>query len=218
MFISKLFMTLGHIAMYEALEILKIDITSNEGKAVAYRILERMNKKNKERTDKDSLIRNVEGIPGESAAVTLCLKDKLRFKNNEYKLYSNQYIPLIKSVDLHERLELQGYLDSQNSGGAIAHINVDSKISKSQMKDIILYAAKCGVIYFAVNMVFSRCKTCNALYIGKLDKSPCHNAEVLKFIRVVGFLTQVSNWNKVRRDYEFDRRQLYGSINFDNIG
>lgn len=215
MHLSKQFMTLGHIGLYEALEVLKIDITSEEGKSASYKILERMNKKNKERSDRDNMIRNVEGIPGESAAVTLCKKDKLRFKNNEYRLYSNQYIPLIKPVDMHERLKIQGHLDSQNSGGAICHINVDNQISKEQMKEIILYAAKCGVIYFAVNMVFSRCKTCNTLFIGKLEKSPCHNAETSKYIRVVGFLTEVSNWNKTRRDYEFDKRQLYGSNDFN---
>lgn len=215
MHLSKMFMTLGHIGLYEALQILKIDITSEEGRAASYRILERMNKKNKERSDKDNMIRNVEGIPGESAAVTLCNKDKLRYKNNEYQLYSNQYIPLIKPVDMHERLKIQGHLDSQNSGGAICHINVDNQISKEQMKEIILYAAKCGVIYFAINMVFSRCKTCNALFIGKLEKSPCHNTETSKYIRVVGFLTEVSNWNKTRRDYEFDKRQLYGNMDFN---
>jgi ribonucleoside-triphosphate reductase len=207
--LNKQFMTLGHIGMYEALEITGKNILEESGEHFAHKILEQLNILNKEKTKSDKLIRNVEGIPGEGAAVSLCKKMQLRFKENKkYRIFANQYIPLTTDVDVHDRLRIQGAMDDQNSGGAICHLNMIEPLTPNQMKVLITAAAKMGVIYFAINMLFCRCTTCGKLHIGKMDKSPCHNAPVEKFMRVVGFLTKVSDWVPDRR-LEFENRQMY---------
>ena len=76
-----------------------------------------------------------------------------------------------------KRIRAQGIFDSKCGGGAICHINVSDSLEKEQMKKIILNAAKQGCIYFAINMAQCRCKSCGKLFIGKFEKSPCHNAD-----------------------------------------
>jgi ribonucleoside-triphosphate reductase (formate) len=170
-----------------------------------------MNRMNDNRTKKDGFIRNVEQVPGESAASNFARKDKILFNEvNGYDLYSNQYIPLIKEADIIKRIQAQGIFDSgdSTSGGSILHINFDSQISKNQMSDIIKYAASQGVIYWAANYGISVCKNCGKSFIGKFERSPCHDAETEKWIRIVGFMVPVSSFSTDRKN-EYEQRQFY---------
>ncbi len=213
MHLSRQFSTIGFIALNECCEIMGMDITTKEGLLFAEMILDRLNTINETLSKKDNRIRNLEQIPGESAAVAFAKKDKILFNNHSYKIYSNQYIPLWKHVDIHERIRLQGAFDVKCSGGAICHLNTTDSLTKEQMKTLITTAAKMGCIYYAVNMAICRCNTCNKLFVGKFDKSPCHDASMTYFIRVVGFLTPVDSWIKERRE-EFTERQFYTSNSF----
>lgn len=213
MYLSRQFSTIGFIALNECCEIMNMDITTKEGQSFAASILDRLNTINEGLSKKDGRIRNLEQIPGESAAVSFAKKDKILFNNHPYKIYSNQYIPLWKNVDIHERIQLQGMFDKKCSGGAICHLNVSDSLSSEQMKTLIITASKMGCIYYAVNMNLCRCKTCGKLFIGKFTKSPCHDADVTYYIRVVGFLTPVDSWIEARRD-EYKTRQFYTKENF----
>lgn len=212
--INKQYSTLGFIGLNECLELMGLDITSEEGYKKANSILMMMSQMNAARTAIDNRIRNVEQIPGESAAVDFVKKDKLLFDGDvKYKIYSNQYIPLTKDVDVLDRIKIQGRFDADEStsGGSILHVNLSEKVSANQMKDIILYAAKCGVTYWAMNYGISQCKKCGKTYVGQYDKSPCCDAHVNKFLRVVGFLTAVKDWSKDRQE-EYKSRQFYKSF------
>ena len=163
-----------------------MDIRSDEGLAEGKAIINLFNKLNADRTAKDGRIRNVEQIPGESAAVTFCLKDKLQFANtNDYDLYANQYIPLIKEALMTDRIRMQGEFDSDVSGGSILHIDIDQELTKEQIIDIIQLCAKNDVIYFALDDCLAQCNSCGKVHVGKFDKSPCHNAKMKYFMRVV---------------------------------
>jgi ribonucleoside-triphosphate reductase len=187
-----------------------MDIRSDEGLAEGKAIINLFNKLNADRTAKDGRIRNVEQIPGESAAVTFALKDKLQFANtNDYDLYANQYIPLIKEALMTDRIRMQGEFDADVSGGSILHIDIDQELTKEQIINVIQLCAKNNVIYFALDDCLAQCTSCGKVYVGKIDKSPCHNATTKKHMRVVGFRTPVSSWNKVRRTKDFPRRYLY---------
>ena len=207
--LSKQYSTLGFIGLYECLEIMGMDITTPEGLKQGKKIISLFNKLNEERTKIDGNIRNVEQIPGESAAVTFPKKDALQFANVEYDLYANQYIPLIKNAPLTERIRLQGEFDSDVSGGSILHLDVDTVMTKEQIAGLIQLAAKNNVIYFALDDCLAQCTTCGKVHIGRLDKSPCHQAPTKKYMRVVGFRTPVDSWNKVRRTKDFPNRVLY---------
>lgn len=212
--LNRQFSTVGFIGINEACELQGYDIMDEQGSKFARGILNKINKMNADRTAQDRFIRNVEQIPGESAAVMFAKKDKLLFTDQKYKMYGNQYIPLWKNVDVEERINAQGMFDSMCGGGAICHINSTDSIEPTQMKTLIVTAAKKGCIYYAVNMAQCRCKSCGKLFIGKFDKSPCHDADVIKYLRVVGFLTQVDNWIPERRD-EYKIRQFYSDKHFN---
>lgn len=211
--IDKQFSTVGFIGINEACELQGYDILDEKGTQFAKDILNKINDMNTIRSKEDGCIRNVEQIPGESAAIMFAKKDKKLFSNHKYAMYANQYIPLWKNVDIEDRITAQGIFDSQCGGGAIAHLNVAESIEPNQMKAIIKSAAKRGVIYFAININMARCNTCNKLYIGKFEKSPCHNADVTNYLRVVGFLVPVKNWASERRE-EYKIRQFYEKSNF----
>ena len=211
--LNRQFSTIGFIGINEACELQGYNILDEQGSVFARGILDKINKLNSDRTAQDGFIRNVEQIPGESASVMLAKKDKQLFSNQKYIMYGNQYIPLWKNVDVEDRINAQGMFDSMCGGGAICHINLTDSLIPEQMKTLIVSAAKKGCIYFAVNMAQCRCKSCGKLFIGKFDKSPCHDADVQRYLRVVGFLTEVDNWIPERRE-EYKIRQFYNPKTF----
>jgi anaerobic ribonucleoside-triphosphate reductase len=213
MFLQKQFSTIGFIGINEACELQKYDIMSDQGIEFATKTLNFIAKIGEQLTTQDGRIRNMEQIPGESAAVSLAQKDKVIFHNHKYDMYANQYIPLWKTVDIQDRIRISGKLDGLCSGGGICHLNSSDSLTQNQMKMLINTAAKSGCIYYAVNMAFARCNTCQKLYIGKFEKSPCHNADMTHYMRVVGFLTPVENWIPERR-VEYTKRQIYNKLDF----
>ena len=211
--LTRQFSTIGFIGINEACEIRGYDILESKGAEFAKTILNTINDLNESRTAKDGHIRNMEQIPGESAAVMFAKKDRMLFTNHNYKIYGNQYIPLWKNADVQDRINAQGMFDSMCGGGAICHINSTDSLDQDQMKVLITTAAKKGCIYYAINMAQCRCNSCGKLYIGKFEKSPCHDAAVTKYLRVVGFLTPVENWIPERRE-EYKIRQFYNKETF----
>ena len=206
--LTKQYSTIGFIGLFEALQIMGLDIRNRDGIDQGKKIIGLINKLNEERTAKDGNIRNVEQIPGESAAVTFANKDKLQFANVEYNLYANQYIPLIQDALITDRIRIQGEYDYDVSGGSILHIDIDQELTKDQIKDLIQLCAKQNVIYFALDDCLAQCKSCGKVHVGKFEKSPCHQSDMRYFMRVVGFRTPVESWNKVRRSKDFPNRQM----------
>lgn len=95
----------------------------------------------------------------ENSAIKLAAKDKVMKLQNEYELYSNQFIPLIAEADMLDRIRLQGMFDSQFSGGSILHINCDSKVEDVNcMQNMIETTAKLGTVYFAINYNLQKCE------------------------------------------------------------
>jgi len=214
MFLDKQFSTIGFIGMNESLELMGIDIIKPEGSAKCKEILDIINDMNMKKSKADGKIRNVEQIPGESAAYTFAEKDKLMFSQSaKYDLYSNQYIPLSKNVNMIDRIIIQGKFDKECGGGSILHINLDQEVTKDQMKKLIQFAANKGVIYFAINYNLIQCSNCGKVFIGNPSwtKSPCHNADIKRFLRVVGFLTEINSWAPQRKN-EYVKRQFYSTI------
>ena len=208
--LSKQYSTCGVNGFYETIKLLGYDILTEEGQALALRILDKINDTNKIYQNKYKMPHNVEQVPGENLSIKLAEKDKLMGYQNEYNLYSNQFIPLIANADLFDRIKLQGLFDSHFSGGSICHLNVETQITDvKNMEDLIRVAAKKGVVYFAINYVLSQC-TNGHMSVTNGDKClVCGEPITDKYSRVVGFLTNIKNWHKVRREEDFPNRQFY---------
>ena len=208
--LSKQYSTCGVNGFYETIKLLGYDILTEEGQALVLRILDKINDTNKIYQNKYKMPHNVEQVPGENLSIKLAEKDKLMGYQNEYNLYSNQFIPLIANADLFDRIKLQGLFDSHFSGGSICHLNVETQITDvKNMEDLIRVAAKKGVVYFAINYVLSQC-TNGHMSVTNGDKClVCGEPITDKYSRVVGFLTNIKNWHKVRREEDFPNRQFY---------
>ena len=167
----------------------------------------------KHKDDKDKYIFNVEQIPGEAMAVRLATIDKfLGYNPKGFKLYSNQYVPLIESkVSMYDRIRIQGHFDTYTSGGSILHINIDGdELSKKQYRKILNTVLELKTTYFAFNRVFSRCCNGHITYGKNNEECPmCGSDKLVRYSRVVGFLTPINAWNSIRRDYEFPNRKFY---------
>lgn len=211
--LSKQYSTYGVNGLNEALEILGFDITNNAGENFVISILDIINKENDKMSNRFKNPHNVEQTPSESSACKLAKRDEYLKYQDKYKLYSNQFIPLITKADMLDRLRLQGKFDSHFSGGAIAHINIGEKIkNKKLLKDLMIYAAKCGVVYWACNYALHRCEENHCFIDG--DTCPiCGKPIETTVSRVVGFFTNIANWNETRREYDWKNRQFYNGLN-----
>lgn len=211
--IKRQYSTFGVIGLYEALEILGLDIISKEGQEFVLEILDVINSTNKELQKRFKAPQNCEQIPGESVSVKLAKKDKKLGYNKQYDLYSNQFIPLTKRVNMLDRIEIQSKFDKHFSGGAICHLNFEQEISDVKlMKDLIISCAKKGVVYFAINFILQECEN-NHMTIGNIDNCPICNGEIIgKYTRVVGFLTKTNNWIEERKISDLPYRQFYKGI------
>ena len=211
--LKRQYSTFGVVGLYEALEILGMNIKTEEGKEFALKMLEIINTTNKELQSRFKAPHNCEQIPAENVAVKLAKKDRIIGLNTKYQIYSNQFIPLIEKTNMLDRIELQGLFDKHFSGGAICHLNMDQEIKDAEvMANLIETCANKGVVYFAINYVLQECED-GHLSVGNLEECPvCGKPITGKYTRVVGFLTKVNNWNQTRRTVDFPNRQFYGSI------
>lgn len=212
--ITHQYSTVGILGLYETIKefgFIKTDEFGNksyteEGINLAKAIFDTINDVKDNFTDKYSF--NIESVPAERAAVILCQKDNLLYDRNDDFIYSNQWIPLKEKCTINEKLRLSGILDDLCSGGAIAHINIESNFpNKDVAWDMLNKIAKKKVIYFAFNTKINVCKNHHG-FVGTDVCPVCGEPIYDQYTRVVGFLTGTKSWSKDRRR-EFDARQWY---------
>jgi len=210
-----LFSTIGIIGIYECLEIMGIDIRTNEGIEEAQKILSIIKDKSREFTKKYKVGFNVEQIPGESVAIKFAEKDKIMFGEDvvKYTMYSNQFIPLWENFDLYDRVKLDGQFSKILTGGGITHLNVSERLRHpAQMKKLIRFAIESGCEHFAVNYGFGECTDGHVNVVGNSESCPeCGKSIEDYYTRVIGYFVPVSSWHKTRREWEYPRRK-FGTI------
>lgn len=210
--IKKQYSTTGICGLNEAVEIMGYDILKEDGQEFVLKIMDIINTTNEKSERQFNFPHNCEQIPAENTAVKLAAKDKLlkiQTPEHEYELYSNQFIPLTTHADLLDRIEIQGKFDKQFSGGAICHLNVDTRLkSKEKMKALIKTAAQKGCIYFAVNYNIQMCED-GHMTVGKKELCDCGKHITDNFTRVVGFLVNTKAFNPKRREIDYPNRQFY---------
>jgi len=197
--------TLGFNGLYEAIEIMGVDPLSEHGEEVMNTILAKMEEVSNRAICTYGYRCNVEQIPAESTAIKFAQVDRYFYPNSNYKIYSNQFIPLTTDTTVIERIVRQVSCEHHCTGGSILHINVEQRLTEEAMERLLRYAIKKGVRYFAVNYFIALCV--NRHYSAtRADACPVCGAEIAeRFTRVVGFLRPVSSWHKIRREEFYDR-------------
>lgn len=211
--INTQYSTCGVNGFNEAIYYLGEDITTDKGVELGLKIINTINETNTKMQKKFKSPHNCEQVPGENLSIKLAEKDKLLKYQNEFDLYSNQFIPLITNADLLDRIKLQGVFDKHFSGGAICHLNVENQLTNiNDMISLIQTCANKGVVYFAINYELNKCIN-NHMTVGKDSICTICGEEITdKYMRVVGFLTNIKNWHKIRREEDHPNRQFYKSI------
>lgn len=207
--LDHLFSTIGIVGVYETNYFMGYDINSEKGIEFTTTFLKYIEKRLEHFSEETGHSFNCEEIPAESTAVTLAKKDKIFFGDKqEFKLYSNQYIPLIMDATMLERIKLTGKFMNILSGGGILHLNMSDKIhNKEQMKKLIKVAVKNGVENFAINYGFAICEDGHVSIAGNSKNCPQCSKPIQDYMtRVIGYFTRVNSWNATRRDYEYPRR------------
>lgn len=206
--------TIGINGLYEAMELLGFtfeDIDgikyTPEGEEFVNQVLDEIAKLNDEAFHKYEFTFNIEQVPAEKAAVVFAQKDRLLYKT-EYILYSNQWLPLTTNTDMINRIKYSGMYDKKVSGGAILHINLDSRFrSEEESWNMVNFVAQMGVIYFAFNQKISVCESGHAFYGEKCPT--CGRPKVDEYLRIVGYLVPVKSFNKTRQTEEYPKRVFY---------
>ena len=215
--LNKQYSTTGINGLYECLDILGHNILTEDGQDYATHLLSMINEVVDECQEKYRKPHNIEQIPGENTSIKFCRKDKYLGYDLGLEMYSNQFVPLTSDVSMLDRILIQGKLDQFMSGGSVLHLNVAEKLEDPKdFVDLVKFCAQSGVIYFAINYLLNKCEN-GHMTIGLADKCPTCGAEIIgKYTRVVGFLTEVSNWHKVRREKDFPNRRFYQTTNFND--
>lgn len=213
MSLSKQYATTGLNGINEAVEILGKDVLKYDGQKLVGEILDTVNSTNDKYDKLYKYAHNCEQTPSENSAIKLAAKDHYFGINMDYELYSNQFIPLITKADMLDRIQLQGLFDSQFSGGAIAHLNVEERIEDVDLLvDLINMAVKMGVVYHAINYMLQKCED-NHMTVGKRTNCPiCGKKITDEYTRIVGFLVNTKNAHKVRRELDLPNRQFYKKL------
>ena len=151
---------------------------------------------------------NIESVPGERAAVILCRKDNLIYNKDENFIYANQWIPLSHKCTINEKLRVSNILDNKCSGGAIAHINLESNFpDKDTAWEMLNKIALTGVIYFAFNTRINECKNHHG-FVGTDVCPVCGEGVFDTYQRIVGYLVPTRSYSKDRMR-EFTSRRWY---------
>lgn len=208
--LNKQYSTCGVNGLYEALQVLGLDVLTKEGQDFQKQLIQVINETNDELEKLYKAPHNCEQVPGENMSIKSADKDRLLGYQDKWDLYSNQFIPLIVRADLFDRMKLQGEFDSMFSGGSVFHANVDNPIPDvDTLYNMMLMAAKLGVVYWAINYNEQECENGHQT-VGMNKYCPkCSGKIVANYTRVVGFLTKVDNWHKTRREKDYPKRQWY---------
>ena len=220
--LDKQFCTIGGIGMYEVMDLFGLINTdefgcksySDEAVEFATQILDAMNEV-KDSFECDFTF-NIEMIPAENCAGVICQADNLLYEQNQYFIYSNQWIPLMEKCTIQEKCRLGSLFDKKCGGGCIAHINIENRFANEEEAwHMLNYVASQGVIYFAFTTKISVCEDKHA-FISEPRCPVCGKPVADTYARVVGFYTPVSSYQKVRKR-EFDRRKWMNVLSNDGV-
>jgi ribonucleoside-triphosphate reductase len=229
--LDTMFSTFGVVGIYEAVKFLGYEITDDDGTECALDIMAYIKSKVKQYRNEYGFVFNAEEIPGEQACVSLIKKDKIYINPSDVdddaydellncQLYSNQYIPLVNKADMVTRADLSGRFMKMISGGGIVHLNSEGQIdTDGKMYELMKMVAKSGVPHVAVCYRFGKCERHKASIVGQNTKNCpiCGDPIVWTRARVIGYFTDESTWNPVRRKYDAPNRHYSDGKELDEL-
>ncbi|MEM4065196.1 MAG: ribonucleoside triphosphate reductase, partial [Candidatus Micrarchaeaceae archaeon] len=226
------FSTIGLIGMNEAaLNFLKKDIGTKEGREFAIRVLDFMRSKLEDFQIETGNIYNLEATPAESTSYDLAKKDKKLYKNiivaneknikNAEPYYTNSsLLPVNYSNDIINVLDLQDDLQVKYTGGTVIHVFLGEYApSALAVRSLVRKIAEnYRLPYYTITPTFSICPVHgyifgNHEYCPKCDEAAkragtSNRTKCEVYSRIVGYLRPVSQWNAGKQE-EFKDREMF---------
>ena len=213
--LNRQYLTIGVNGLTAAAECLEIECTPNEEyKKFTECILGTIKRENaKHKTNK--LMFNTELVPAESAAIKLYNRDKKDgyWVPEDINLYTSyMFKPYDESVDIFDKIKLHGKMVNDSLDGGIAcHINLAEHLTKEQYAKILNYAGQQECSYLTFNVPNCECKDCGFIKKVPFDKCPeCGSENVVKYDRIIGYLTAIPNWSRGRQIEQ--KKRVYSKI------
>lgn len=203
--LNKQYLTIGLNGLNEAAEFLKLQCNDNEHYAkFCQNIFSYIKEQNIAHKTKKTIF-NTEQVPAESLAIKNYNWDKedgywVPENRNLYASYI--FIPSDENLDIAEKIRMHGknYIGEYLDGGAAAHLNLESHLSKAQYQNVLNYAANNGCNYLTFNVPNSECDDCGHIEKVPFKKCPkCGSEHISYYTRIIGYLTKISNWSKGRQ-------------------
>lgn len=216
------FSTIGLIGMNEAaLNLLNVDIGSDEGRAFAERTLDFMRDRLVEYQKETGNNYNLEATPAEGTTYRLAQIDKKDFGSAAHfangmgsdtiePFYTNStHLPVNYTDDLFELLDLQDELQTKYTGGTVIHFFLGERMDDPEtLKKLVQkICSNYRLPYFTFSPSFSVCDS-HGYLSGEHESCPKCQGPTEIYSRVVGFLRPTSHWNKGKHA-EFVMREHY---------
>nr|WP_320012549.1 ribonucleoside triphosphate reductase [uncultured Desulfobulbus sp.] len=215
------FSTIGLIGVNEAcLNLLGVDIGSEQGHVFSLRILEHMRTRLQEFQAETGNQYNLEATPAEGTGHRLAKLDAKRFPamrasltctgEEKIPIYTNStQLPVNYTDDIFTLLDHQDPLQTKYTGGTVVHCFVgDSAIDPQAVKSFIkTVCTQYRLPYFTLTPTFSICPD-HGYLTGEQPTCPHCGSSTEIYSRVVGYLRPVQHWHEGKQA-EFAARVSY---------
>ena len=219
------FSTIGLNGMNEAcLNLLGVDITTEEGNDFAVEIMEFMNKIIQIYQEETGSLWNLEASPAEGASYRFARMDKKLFPNiitqgEKEPYYTNStQIPVHTTDDIFEAIEKQEILQTLYTGGTVLHGFIGEQIHNVETCKLFIKRVmeNTRIPYITITPTFSICPD-HGYISGEHFECPKCGKEAEVWSRVVGFHRPVQSWNKGKQEEFKDRKEFSVENSLKNL-
>ena len=202
--LNKQYLTVGINGLNQAAEFLGLKCNKNDNyKDYCEYLFSIFEEENAKHTTKRTNF-NLEFVPAESLAIKNYNWDKADgyWVPEDTNLYASYVFKPNENDSVLDRLYMMSnhFAMDKMSGGAAAHINLDSHLTKEQYWKLMNYCGKVGCSYWTINVPNSECRDCGHIMKVPVKKCPiCGGEHIDYYDRVIGYLTKINNWSEGRR-------------------
>lgn len=217
------FSTIGLVGLNEAcLNLLKVGIGTEEGKAFAVKVMDYMRAKIVEFQQETGNNYNLEATPAEGTSYRLakmdkelypmivCANDEDYYECGAKPFYTNSsQLPVNYTEDIFEVLDHQDDLQTKYTGGTVVHIFAGERLYDANVMKNLVNKICNGyrIPYFTFSPTFSSCME-HGYIAGEHFTCPKCGADCEVFSRVVGYIRPVKQWNEGKKT-EFKKRKTF---------
>ncbi len=219
------FSTIGLNGMNEAcVNLLGVDITTEEGNEFAVDIMEFMNRVIQIFQEETGSLWNLEASPAEGACYRFARLDKRIYPNiftqgEDEPYYTNStQLPVGHTEDIFEVLEKQEKLQTLYTGGTVLHGYLGEEIESVETCKLLLKRVmeNSSIPYITITPTFSICPE-HGYLSGEHFECPHCGKESEVWTRVVGFHRPVQSWNKGKKEEFKDRKEFSYEVSLKNF-